>query len=132
MSRVAVPENLHAGSAASGSIDKVNQTARTSAAPAIRYEGGVARAAAKSVSALSAPLTAPPLVVIKALPAVEPVSNHDGRATCTANFATFVDKSRIASCRSVEECQFAVIAEGGFASARATCKNDSSRVCKRG
>src|SRR5439155_26882119 len=56
---------------------------------------------------------------------------YDGRATCTANFATFVDKSRIASCRSVEECQFAVIAEGGIASARATCKNDSSRVCKR-
>src|SRR4030095_7021453 len=37
-----VPESLHAGNAASGSIDKVNQTARGSAAPAIRYEGGVA------------------------------------------------------------------------------------------
>jgi hypothetical protein len=31
--------------------------------------------ARKRVSALNAPLTAPPLVVIKALPAVEPVSN---------------------------------------------------------
>src|SRR6476659_6506519 len=45
--QAAVPENLHAGSAAFRSIDKVNQTARASAAPAIRYEGGVARVAAK-------------------------------------------------------------------------------------
>src|SRR6476619_7483494 len=42
-----VPENLHAGSAASGCIDKVNQTARASAAPTIRYKGGVACVAAE-------------------------------------------------------------------------------------
>src|SRR6476659_4887176 len=43
--QAAVPENLHAGSAASGSIDKMNKTARTSAVTASRYDGGVARVA---------------------------------------------------------------------------------------
>jgi hypothetical protein len=129
--QAAVPENLHAGSAASGSIDKVNQTARGSAAPAIRYEGGVACVGTEKSLGVERSADRTAVSGNQGVASSRACVEYDGRATCTANFATFVEKSRIASCRSVEECQFAVIAEGGIASARATCKNDSSRVCKR-
>src|SRR5438552_12008757 len=45
--QAAVSENLHAGCPAFGSIDKMKQTARASAATAIRYDGGLARVTAE-------------------------------------------------------------------------------------
>ena len=114
-----------------GSIDKVNQTARGSAAPAIRYEGGVACVGTEKSLGVERSADRTAVSGNQGVACSRAYVEYDGRATCTANFATFVDKSRIASRRSVEECQFAVIAEGGIASTRTTCKGDSSSVGKR-
>src|SRR6476660_5826594 len=124
--QAAVPENLHAGSAASGSIDKVKQTARTSSATAIRYEGGVARVAAKKRFGVERSADRTAVSGDQGVARSRPCVECDDRATCAADFASLVDKSRIARSRGVEECQFALVAEAGTASARATCKGDSS------
>ena len=129
--QAAVPENRHAGGAAAGSINKMKQTARASAATAIRYEGGLARVTAEKRLGVEGSADCAAISSDRGVASSRVCVECDDCATRTADFATFVNKSRIASSRSVEECQFTVIAERGVASARATSKGDSSRVCKR-
>src|SRR5438477_1797862 len=129
--QAAVPENLQAGGAASRRIDKIKQTARASAATAIRYEGGLARVTAEKRLGVEGSADCAAISSDRGVASSRACVERDDCATSTADFATFVDKSRIASSRGVEECQFSVITEGGIASARATSKGDSSRVCKR-
>src|SRR5437588_5203729 len=129
--QAAIPENRYAGGAAAGSINKMKQTARASAATAIRYEGGLARVTAEKRLGVEGSADCSAISSDRGVASRRAGVECDDCATSTADFATFVDKSPIARSGGVEECHFAVIAEGGIPSARATCKNVSSRVCRR-